>query len=71
MTAKELDTMVKAMRTRYHKVDSRTDVSNAIFYLMKGLRAIERNDLVGKLNELYSEIDSIDTDELVQLGTFR
>lgn len=71
MTAKELDVMVNAMRTRYHEVKTRTDITDSIFYLCKGLRAIERNDLAEKLNELYAEIDGIDTDELVKIGTFR
>ena len=71
MTAKEFDTMVKAMRTRYHKVDRRTDITDEIFYLQKGLCAIGRNDLAEKLAKLYTEIDSVDTDELVKMGTFR
>ena len=71
MTAKELDTMVNAMRTKYNKVDSRMRLEDTIYYLSKGLRAIERNDLAEKLNELYAEIDGIDTDELVKIGTFR
>jgi hypothetical protein len=71
MTAKELDTMVNAMRTQYHNVNARTDVTDVIFYLCKGLRAIERIDLAEKLTELYSEIDGIDTDEIVKIGTFK
>lgn len=70
MTAKEFDTMVKAMRTRYHKVDRRTDITNEIFYLQKGLCAIGRNDLAEQLAKLYTEIDSIDTSELIKIGTF-
>ena len=71
MTAKELDTMVNAMRTRYHEVNARTDVTDSIYYLWKGLRAIGKDNLAEKLNELYSEIDGIDTDEIVKIGTFR
>ena len=71
MTATELDTMVNAMRTRYHKVDTRVDVTDSIFYLCKGLRAIGREDFAEKLNELYAEIDGIDTSEIVKIGTFR
>ena len=71
MTAKELDTMVNAMRTQYHKVNMRTDVTDPIFYLWKGLHAIGRDDLAEKLNELYAEIDGIDTSEIVKIGTFR
>lgn len=71
MTAKELDTMVGAMRTQYHKVNQRTDVTDAIFYLWRGLHAIGREDLCEKLNELYYEIDGIDTEEVIKEGTFR
>ena len=71
MTVKELDTMVKAMRTKYNKVNSRTDLEDDIYYLKIGLIAIGRNELAEQLAELYEEIDSIDTNEIVKLGTFR
>ena len=71
MTAKELDTMVKAMRTRHHKVVRRMDVTDAIYYLYKGLYAIGRYEIADKLLELYTEIDGIDTDELIKMGTFK
>ena len=71
MTAKELDIMVNAMRTRHHKVDTRIDVTDPIYYLWKGLHAIGRDDLAEKLNELYAEIDGIDTGEIMKIGTFR
>lgn len=70
MTAKEFDKMVNAMRTKYHKVNTRMDVENTLFYLYKGLYAIGRYEIADTLLELYTEIDSIDTDELVKLGTF-
>ena len=71
MTAKELDVMVNAMRTKHNKVESRMRLEDSIFYLSKGLRAIGRNELSEALDELYSEIDVIDTDELIGVGTFR
>ena len=71
MTEKELDVMVNAMRTRLHDVETRSDITDTLFYLCKGLRAIERNELAEKLVELYTEIDSIDTSEIVKMGTFR
>lgn len=71
MNAKELDIMVKAMRTKYHKVTRRIDVIDTIYYLYKGLSAIGRNELAQKLLELYTEIDSIDTNELIKMGTFK
>lgn len=70
MTAKELDIMTNAMRTKYHKINTRIDVSDPIYYLIKGLQAIGRNTLAEELNKLYSEIDDVDTSELAQLGTF-
>jgi hypothetical protein len=71
MKAKELDTMVNAMRTRYHKVGTRVDVTDTIWYLEKGLRAIGRNELADELIKLYEEIESIDTMEITKIGTFR
>lgn len=71
MTAAELDKMVNAMRTNYHTVDSRMEITNAIYYLIKGLRAIGRKDLVEQLTDLYEEIDTIETSEIVKIGTFR
>ena len=71
MTANELDIMVKAMTTRYHKVKTRTDLEDDIYYLKLGLLAIGRNELAEQLAKLYMEIDSIDTSELAKIGTFR
>ena len=71
MTAKELDTMVNAMRSKHNKVESRMRLEDSIYYLSKGLRAIGRNEFAEALDELYSEIDVIDTDELIGVGTFR
>jgi hypothetical protein len=71
MTAKELNTMVNAMRTKYNRVDSRMRLEDTIYYLSKGLHAIGKNELAEALDKLYSEIDEIDTDELIEIGTFR
>lgn len=71
MTAKELNTMVNAMRTKYNEVKTRSDVTDKIFYLYKGLKAIGRDKLAQELIELYAEIDGINTDEIVKLGTFK
>lgn len=71
MTAKELNIMVNAMRTRYHEVNTRSDITDSIYYLRKGLLAIEKYDLAEKLLELYVEIDGVATEEIVRLGTFR
>lgn len=71
MNAKELDTMVNSMRTHRHEVNSRVEITDSIYYLWRGLRAIDRNELAEKLLELYTEIDGVDTNELIKLGTFR
>ena len=71
MTAKELDIMVNAMRSKRNKINSRMDVEDAVFYLYKGLYAIGRYKIADKLLELYTEIDSIDTNELIKMGTFK
>lgn len=70
MAAKELDTMVNAMRTKHHQVNTRAELTDAIFYLYKGLKAIEKNDLVDELVALYTEIDGIDTNEIIKMKTF-
>jgi hypothetical protein len=71
MKAKELDTMVKAMRSKYNKVYSRSEITDTIYYLYKGVKAIGKDELAKELLELYMEIDSVDTSELVEIGTFR
>ena len=71
MTAKELDTMVNAIKTRHNNVESRMELMDSIYYLHKGLCAIKRNDLAKKLEELYEEIDGIETSEIVKMGTFK
>lgn len=70
MMAKELDKMANAMRTKYHEVNSRKDITDKIWYLKEGLKAIGRNELAEELISLYNEIENIDTDEIVKIGTF-
>ena len=70
MLAKELDTMVNAMRTKYYKVNSRSQLQNDIWHLYEGLKAIGREELANELHKLYFEIEDIDTEELVKLRTF-
>lgn len=71
MTAKELDKMVKAMRTKYNKVETRADLQNTIWCLYKGLFAINRKDVAEELIRLYEEIDKISTVSIMELGTFK
>ena len=70
MLAKELDIMVNAMRTKYYKVNSRSQLQNDIWHLYEGLKAIGREELANELYKLYFEIEDIDTTELVELRTF-
>ena len=71
MTAKELDMVVRKMRDKGTKVETRFGLENYIYSLTKGLEAIERNDLVDELFNLIDEIEDIDTGEILQIGTFR
>lgn len=70
MTATELNVMVQSMRTKYHDVKTRADVTEPIYYLWKGIKAIGRHELADELLAMYSEIDSIDTQEIVKLNIF-
>lgn len=70
MKAKELDQMVKAMRAGGYELKSRTELEHMVFYLWKGVRVLGKEDLAEQLNELYCDIDGIDTDELIKVGTF-
>lgn len=71
MEAKELDTMVNAMRKGFYKVNTRKELTDSIFYLYKGLKAIGKNEIAENLADLYAEIENIDTDEIAKIGTFR
>ena len=70
MLAKQLDAMVKTMRTEYYKVNSRSQLQNDIWHLYEGLTVIGREELANELHKLYFEIEDIDTEELVELRTF-
>lgn len=71
MTAKQLDKMVNTMRSPRNKINSRIDIEDTIYNLYKGLYAIGRYEIADELLELYTEIDGIDTNEIVKLGTFK
>lgn len=71
MDAKVLDIMVKAMRTKYNRFESRTDVTEPLLCLYNGLHAIHRDDLANELIKLYEEIESVETNDIVRIGTFR
>ena len=70
MTAQELDTMVKEMRNRHATINSRMDLGNYPYYLSLGLKAIGRYDLANQLSKLYDEIETVETSDLMEVGTF-
>ena len=71
MTAKEMDNIVKEMRNHGAKIDTRTDLENYVYRLKTGLEVIGRSNLVNELNNLYNEMENVDTNELVRIGTFK
>ena len=70
MTAKELTTMVSAMRKQGTDIPTRIAMENHIHRLISGLRSIKRSDLANELEKLYDEIENVDTIELVKTGIF-
>lgn len=70
MTAQELDTMVKNMRTKYYSINSRSDLCEQINHLNYGLKSIGKLELAQELRNLYHEIEEVDTLEIMWLGTF-
>lgn len=74
MTSKELDKMVNAMRRSYdcnRKFNTRAELTDTLFRLYSGLCALQRFELADKILNLWSEIEVIDTSEIVKIGTFR
>lgn len=71
MTAKELDTMTRAMRDCGHAIKNRTEAEEPVYMLCKGLRAIGRDDLVSELWKLYDEMENVDSSDICKEGTFR
>lgn len=70
MTVKEMDKMTRVMRDHGSRVETRIDLENYVYYLKFGLRAIGRDDLADELDDLYDEMENVDTDELIEIGTF-
>ena len=71
MTATEMDRMTKAMRSCGAEIPARSDLDNYAYYLMCGLNAIGRRELANQLQNLYDEMESVSTDEVHKMGTFR
>lgn len=71
MTAQEMDRMTAEMRYRGAKILQRSDLDNYAYYLMCGLREIGRRELANQLQELYDEMESVNTGEIFKVGTFR
>lgn len=71
MTAQEIDRMTREMRRRGAKILQRSDLDNYAYYLMRGLRAIGRTNLAEQLQELYDEMESVDTNEIYENATFK
>lgn len=71
MTATEMDRMVNAMRSCGAEIPTRFNLDNYAYYLMRGLDAIGRRELAEQLQELYDEMESVDTCEVHAIGTFR
>lgn len=69
MTAEMFNAMVWKMR-KYRKISSRIEVENLIYDLSQAVRKIGRIELANQLCDLVDEIENIDTDELVKIGTF-
>lgn len=71
MTAMEMDIMTMEMINRGAEIPTRSDLDNYAYYLMCGLNAIGRRELANQLQNLYDEMESISTDEVYKMGTFR
>lgn len=69
MTAKELGKLVKELRN-YFQVDTRMELETQLNRLRYSVASIRKYELAEELNKLIAEIDSVDTEELVRLGTF-
>lgn len=70
MTAKELDTMVRAMRDCGFAVETRIKAEDPVYMLCKGLRAIGRDGLVSELWKLLDEMENVDSSDICKEGTF-
>ena len=66
-----MDIMTMEMRNRGAEIPTRSDLDNYAYYLMCGLNAIGRRELANQLQNLYDEMESISTDEVYKMDTFR
>lgn len=69
MTAKELDKLVKELRNYFH-VETRMELETKLGRLAYCFGSIGKHDFVEELEKLITEIDSINTEDIVEIGTF-
>ena len=73
MTAQTLDTVVREYRAKkYNAIDmtSRLSVEDALSFTARLAQENGQNDLCTDIIKLMTEVDRIDTDDLVKVGTF-
>ena len=76
MNAKNLDKMVRAMRSRYTPCKTRSDIEDIFCDLINGIKATEFDKvdnelLVDMLNQVWDEFSTVDSGEIAKLGTFK
>ena len=72
MTAKQLDKIVKGYRGKvYLKLENRFEVEKTVFFVAALLKEAGYVDAALSTENLCTEIDDIDTMEIVKEGTFR
>lgn len=70
MTATELAKMVYTMRDQGANIPNRCNMECQLHRLICGLRSIGRTEIVNELEQLYDEIENVDTFELAATGIF-
>lgn len=70
MTAKEMNLMVEEINKQGVIVPNRNILESYPYELSRGLCAIGRTDLANRLDDLYNEMEMVDSAELARLGTF-
>ena len=72
MTAKQLDKIVKSYRGKaYLKLENRLEVERTVCFVAALLKEAGYTDAALIAENLCTEIDNIDTIEIVKEGTFR
>lgn len=71
MDADDIDIMTREMRKAGARIPTRSDLNNYAYYLMRGLYVIGKTELADQLQELYDEMESVNTNEIYMNATFR